>query len=41
MMETRESGIVPISVDPNGLLSQLMETAPDAIVTIDKRGQIN
>jgi len=39
-METRENQIVPISVDPNGLLSQLLETAPDAILTFDRAGYI-
>lgn len=40
MMDTRESVIVPISVDPNGLLSRLIEIAPEAIVTINKQGRI-
>lgn len=40
MMDTRESVIVPVSVDPNGLLSRLIEIAPDAIVTVDKQGRI-
>ncbi len=40
MMDTHESAIVPISVDPNGLLSRLIEIAPEAIITFDKQGRI-
>lgn len=39
MMETSKN-IVPVSVDPDGLFSQLMETAPDPILTMDQSGRV-
>ncbi|MCW5821454.1 MAG: diguanylate cyclase [Cyanobacteria bacterium TGS_CYA1] len=39
MMEIAKN-VVPISVDPEGLLSKLMDTAPDPILTLDQAGKI-